>query len=159
MNISGKGFYNKYREYILFNKNLIIAGITATIASAFVAQLYASHDSNSILNSFIALVAEYGVYIPIFAILFYWDNKKKYVDSSTGKRDSAKLRSDFKKLVAAFSISEIFYIVTRTSLHYLLLQLGLEPYQASVTGSVVGGIVFIVCINTSVKHVKLFRKT
>ncbi len=150
-------FFIKYKDYILFNKNLIIAGTGAFFAGALAAQLYALHYSNALANSIVALATEYGVYIPVFVFLFYRDNRHKYVDPSTGKRNSKKLRGDIKKLFAAFSVSEIIYSVARTYFHYQLLQGGIEPYQASMVASSIAWAVFILSVNTGIKLVKLFK--
>ena len=151
-------FFNKYKDYVLFNKNLVISGTGAFFASAFVAQIYALHDSNALTNAIVALATEYGVYIPFFAFLFYRDNKHRYVDPLTGKRDSKKLRVDVKKLFVAFSISEIIFSITRTSAHYQFLQGGVEPYQASMIGSLIAWTMFFVSINAGIKLVRLFKK-
>lgn len=152
-------FLSKYKDYVLFNKDLIISGSAGFFASALVAQLYALHDSNALTNSIVALATEYGVYIPLFAFLFYRDNKHRYVDPLTGKRDSKKLKDDIKKLFTAFSISEIIYSITRISAHYQFLQGGVEPYQASMIGSLIAWAVFFVCINAGIKLVRLFKKS
>ena len=55
------------------------------------------------------LGAEYGICIPLFAVLFYFDNKDKYVDPITGKRIVIIIRNDIKKLAAAFSIAEVVF--------------------------------------------------
>jgi len=56
----------------------------------------------------------------------------KYNDPQTGKRDSKRIRGDIRKLFAAFSVSEIIYSLIKVSIHYQLLQLGAQPYQASM---------------------------
>src|SRR6476620_2580307 len=73
-----KTFYNKYKNYILFNKNIIIAGTAALIVGIFFTQLFAQHNENNLLNSISTLGVEYAVYIPIFGLLFYIDNKNRY---------------------------------------------------------------------------------
>ncbi|MFY3740152.1 MAG: hypothetical protein HMLIMOIP_000577 [Candidatus Nitrosomirales archaeon] len=158
MDATKTGFFSKYRDYVLFNKNLIISGASAILTSALVAQFYARYDTNALANSIVAIAAEYGVYIPFFAFLFYRDNRHRYIDPLTGKRDSKKVRNDVKKLFATFSISEIIFSVTRTSTHYQLLQSGAEAYQASMIGSLIAWAVFFVCINAGVKFVRLFKK-
>jgi hypothetical protein len=64
------GFFKKYRNVILFNKNLIISGIAAFFTGAIFTQLYAQQEGNNLLNAVVTLSVEYGVYIPLFAILF-----------------------------------------------------------------------------------------
>jgi len=49
---------------------------------------------SNVTNSIIALSTEYGVYIPLFAFLFYRDNKVKYVGPATGKKDSKRVKED-----------------------------------------------------------------
>ena len=150
-------FFTRYRDYILFNKNLLISGTCALITSALVAQLYSTIDHSAAANSLVSLVTEYSVYIPIFAYLFYRDNRYKYVDPF-GKTDRKKVLNDVKKLLAAFSISEIIYSVTRVYVHYQILVSGTEPYQASILASIIAWAVFSLCINFSVKLVRLFKK-
>jgi hypothetical protein len=152
------GFFHRYRDAVLFNRNLIISGAGAFFASAFVSQLYADYDSNDFANSALALATEYGVYIPAFAALFYLDNRSKYVDPATGRRDSRRIRQDVKKLFAAFSVSEVIYSVTKVAAQYALLQAGNQPYEASMASSLIAWGVFFVAINSMAKIVRLFRR-
>ncbi len=154
--MSGPGFRKRYAEAINFNRNIIIAGIAAFLTSSYVAQ--ESRESTGDLgNSAVALATEYGVYMPVFALLFYLDNRSRYVDPTTCKRDSKKIANDIKKLFASFSISELIFAVTRFGLHYQFLQSGTEAYVASMASSVIAWAVFIVAINLMAKAVRLFR--
>jgi hypothetical protein len=153
-----KRFYGKYRNYILLNKNVIISGILAFFAGALFTQLYAQYDSNNLTNSLATLSMEYAIYIPLFALLFYIDNRQRYVDPLTGKKYQNRIKSDIKKLIAAFSISELIFSFSKIAVHYQLLQTSVvEPYQASMIGSLAAWAIFLVSINLSVKAVKLFR--
>ena len=101
---------------------------------------------------------EYGVYIPLFALLFYRDNRVRYIDPLTGGRNYEAIKTDVKKLVAAFSISELIFSFAKIYIHYELLQSSLvEAYQASMIGSIAAWAIFLVSINLSVKAVKLFK--
>ncbi len=152
------GFYKKYPEYILFNKNIIISGIFAFFGGAWFTQVFAQYSSNNFTNSLVTLSIEYGIYIPLFTLFFYVDNRKKYVKHSTGNKDYGKIKNDIKKLVTAFSISEVIYSFAKVTIHYELLQLHVvEPYQASMIGSLIAWVIFLVSINLSLKAVKLFR--
>ena len=55
-------------------------------------------------------------------------------------------------------MSEIIYSVMKISIRYQFLQLGAQPYQASMASSLIEWGVFLVSINVSVKVVKLFKK-
>jgi hypothetical protein len=151
-------FYNKYRNYILFNKNIIISGVFAFFGGAIFTQIYTNYDNNNLANSITTLAIEYAIYIPLFAFLYYADNRKMYVEPTTGKKDYGKIKLDIKKLIAAFSVSEVIFSFAKVTIHYELLQLHMvEPYQASMIGSLIAWVIFLVSINLSVKAVKLFR--
>jgi hypothetical protein len=151
-------FYEKYKNYILFNKNILISGIFAFFGGALFTQIYTQYDANNLTNSLVTLSVEYGIYIPLFALLFYLDNRKSYMDPSTGKKDHGKMMADVKKLLTAFSISEVIFSFAKITIHYELLQLHLvEAYVASMIGSLVAWVIFLVLINLSIKTVKLFR--
>jgi len=154
----GKGFYNKYRNYILLNRNIFIAGTAALIVGVFFTQLYSEYNKNNLLNSIVTLTVEYTVYIPIFAILYYLDNRGRYVDALSGKKNYANIKSDLIKLFAIFSISEVIYSVAKVSIHFQLMQISFEPYQATMIASTTAWLIFLIIINLGAKFVKLFKK-
>jgi hypothetical protein len=150
--------YNKYKDYILFNKNLLISGIFAFFAGATFTQIFSEFNSNSLSNSVVTLIFEYCVYIPIFSYLYYRDNKLRYIIKETGKRNYSEIKTDIKKLIAAFTVSETIYSVSKVLLHYQLLSLGfIEPYQTSMIASVIAWIIFLFVINISIKAIHLFK--
>ncbi|MGC1930902.1 MAG: hypothetical protein WA667_18170 [Candidatus Nitrosopolaris sp.] len=136
-----------------------MAGICAFVSAAFVTQFYHTQYSEShIATSIVALISEYSVYIPIFGLLFYRDNRYKYVNPLTGKKDFKTIKTDIKKLLTAFSISEVAYSLSKISVTYQFLQIGLMPYQASMFGSLAASAVSILLINFMITRVvKLFR--
>lgn len=156
--MSGPGFYDRYKDAIKFNRNIIIAGAGAVLAGALVSQLYAGFDENNLVDSALALATEYAVYIPAFALLFYIDNRKKYVDPATGKADGRRAWADIKKLLAAFSVSEIIYSAVKVAAQYELLQSGAEAYVASTAASIMAWVVFMVAINTMARLTRLFKR-
>ncbi len=159
--IQRTALYNKYKDLILLNKNIIIAGTCAFISAAFFTQFYYSqYNESHIATSIVALLSEYSVYIPIFGLLFYWDNRHRYINPLTGKKDFKTIKTDIKRLLTALSISEVAYSLSKISITYQFLQLGVIPYQASMLGSLAASAVSIVLINLLViRVVKLFRPT
>ena len=140
-------FFSKYKNYILFNKNLIISGILAFFSGAIFTQLYSEYDQNNLRNSIVTLTIEYGVYIPLFTLLYYIDNKDKYLDKLTNKKNNSLIKHDIIRLLTAFSISEIIYSISKILIHYQLLQVSVEPYKASMIGSISAWIIFFIVIN------------
>ncbi len=150
-------FYHKYKDNILFNKNLLISGIISFLVGALFTQIYAQYDENHAFNSLITLIIGYAVYIPLFAFLFYRDNKAKYVDPQTGKKNSSRIKNDVKKLFTAFSISEAIFVVSKTYIHYSLLVSSVEPYQAYAVAEFISWVIYFISINVGAKAVKLFE--
>jgi hypothetical protein len=154
----GRRFYNKHRNYILFNKNMIISGIFAFIVGTFFTQFYSQYEKNNFVNSIVTLSVEYAVYIPLFGFLYCLDNKEKYLDQS-GKKNYAIIKNDIIKLFAIFSISEIIFSVSKVSIHFQLMQMSFEPYHASMIASFSAWFIFLVIINFGAKIVKLFKSS
>lgn len=155
----GKAFYNKYKDYILFNKNIIIAGTTALIVGTFFTEFYAQQTKNNFLNSIVTLTVEYATYIPLFGLFFYLDNKSRYIDPSSGKKNYENIKNDIIKLFVIFSISEIIFAVSKVSIHFYLMQISFEPYQATVIGSFTAWFIFLVSINWGAHMVRLFKNS
>ena len=147
----------KYRKVIFFNKNLLISGIVSFLAGALATQSYALFDRNNMSNAIITLTIGYCVYIPVFAFLFCRNNKSRYIDPLTGKKNSKNIREDIMKLFGAFTVSEVIYIAVKLYIHYSLLQLYVQPYQALTIAELTAWGVFLISINTSIKVAKLFK--
>jgi hypothetical protein len=156
--ITKHDFYQRYRKVILFNKNVIFSGFVSYLTGALATQIYAVFDSNNISNVLITLIIGYCIYIPLFSFLFYTDNKSRYIDPLTGKKNFKNIKEDAKKLFGAFSVSEIIFIVTKLYIHYSLLQLSVQPYQALTLAELIAWGIFLISINTGIKAVKLFER-
>jgi hypothetical protein len=154
---SFKQFYTRYRELILFNKNIVVAAIAAIITDAIVVQYAAQSITNNVLVSIFSIITDIGVYIIAFAGLFYIDNRKKYVDVVTGMRDSNMFRQDVKKIVTALGVSEVVYMIGKFTSIYLLLQSNVAPpYQVAMLSTLLAGVVSTVTANLMGKTQKLF---
>ena len=154
-----KGFFKKYRDTLLLNKSIAVSGLISFAIGMCFTELYANYagPESSIENSIYTLVIGYASYLPIFAYLFYRDNKDRYVDPNNGSRNTNKLLLDIKKLFTAFSASECVFIVTKTYIHFHQLELGyLEAYQAYFVAELVAWTFYFVSINTILKAVKMY---
>jgi hypothetical protein len=153
---SFKQFYAKYRELILFNKNIIFAAVASIITDAIVVQYAVQSISNDALVSIFSTITNSGVYFTAFAGLFYIDNRKKYVNSITGKRDSNRFKQDAKKIVTALGVSEVVYMIGKFTSIYLLLQSELAPpYQIAIISTLLAGVFSTVTANLMIKTQKL----
>ena len=142
---------------VLFNRNLIISGVAGYFSGALGAQLYSLYDNNMIVNAIVALLSEYCVDIPFFAITFYLDNRYAYHDHITGKKNPRLAKQNIKKIVIAISVSEAFYAVTKIFSHYQFLHYTMQPYQAAMASSLIAWTVFLVLVNVIGRKIKLFH--
>jgi RPA family protein len=154
---SFKQFYTRYRELILFNKNIILAAVAAIITDAIVVQYAAQSITNNALVSSFSIITGTGVYFVTFAGLFYIDNRKKYIDTVTGMRDSNRFKRDAKKIVTALGVSEVVYMIGKFTSIYLLLQSNIAPpYQVAMLSTLLAGGFSTVTANLMIKAQKLF---
>ncbi|HEY7570324.1 MAG TPA: hypothetical protein VH796_03045 [Nitrososphaeraceae archaeon] len=153
--------YRRYKDIIFFNKNIILSGLASLVVGSLITQLYALHYgyTNNFTNSVVSLAAEYSVFFPLFAFLYYRDNKFRYVDSVTGKRKGDIIKTDVKKLIATFSVSEMIYSSSKVIIGYQMLQMAfLAPYQAAVASTMMSWILSAASINIMIKVLKLFKR-
>ena len=142
------------QEYLKLNKNVLLAFAASIILSAIIAQVLS--DQADYLNTTYTTIADYVIYFSVFSSLFYFDNRKKYRLSS-GKTDTAKLKSDLKKLIMSLGIAEIVYTVLRWALQYYFLTINYDPYLASIVSQGISTIIYMIVLNLSVKITRLYK--
>lgn len=143
-----------YRQYIILNKNLIIAFVVAITVSAVVAQLLS--DQASYVNSSYTVVVDFVVFYSTFSVLFYLDNRKKYRLES-GELDRPRIKKDLIKIISSLGVAEIVYTAARWALQYYFLNLEYEAYLASIIAHVISTILYMIVVNVSVKITRLYK--
>lgn len=93
-----KSSIEKYRDYAILNRNLVISIVSAMFVSALFSQ--AIKGQTEYVNATLTVIVSYSVYYLIFGILYYKDNKEKYI-TETGIVNKKKLRKDFLKIVSS----------------------------------------------------------
>ena len=141
-------------EYLKLNKNILIAFAASIIISAIIAEILS--DQPDYLNTTYTTIADYIIYFSVFAGLFYLDNRKKYADGS-GKTDTKKLKCDLKKLFTSLGIAEIVYTIIRWVLQFYFLQIGFDPFAASITSQGISTIIYLIVVNLIVKITRLYE--
>ena len=144
----------KYREYFKLNKNILIAFAASITISAVVAQMLS--EQADYLNTTYTLIVDYVVYFSTFGMLYYYDNRKKYLLKS-GKTDKVKLRHDLLKILTSLGISEVIYTIVRWILQYYFLTINYDAYMASIVSQVISTIVYMITVNLSVKMTRLYK--
>ncbi len=138
-------------EYLILNKNILIAFSVSIAISAIVAE--ALSEQEDYLNTTYTLIADYVSFFGTFGFLYYFDNRKKYRLES-GKTDTVKLQHDLLRLLTSLGIAEVVYNIVRWISQYSLLSIDYDPYLASITSQVASMIVYLIAINLSMKMIR-----
>jgi predicted neutral ceramidase superfamily lipid hydrolase len=149
-------FYKKYRETILINKNLLIAGIVGFLASAVIAELYAIYSPSTILTSTITVLVGFIIYKISFIVLFHIDNKRKYTNRFSSQINFNILKQIIKKMIFAWSIFDIINNLSRWIILYELLLIGFRPFEAAILSSIAASSLSYLSINIILRRTKIF---
>ena len=145
------------KEYLLFNRNILIGFVGAFLTGAAISQAIAGFTS-PLVNSLISIVAELGVFLSIFGVLFYFDNKDKFIDEKGKRRESGKVKWILIKLASALSVAEIEYNTVKPAIHFWLLTLDYQPFIASTIASVIAIVGYLAVADSMVYLTRLFKK-
>ena len=150
-----KSSIEKYRDYAILNRNLLVSIVSAMFISALFSQ--AIKGQTEYINATLTVIVSYSIYYLIFGTLYYRDNKKKYI-TETGSINKKNLQKDFLKLVTSVGGAEIIYFSSRWILHYHFLSLGQEPFLSSITSHIIAATLFVIAVNIGVYLTKLYKK-
>ena len=148
---------SRLKEYLLFNRNILIGFAAAFLTGAGISQAIAGLTS-PFVNSLISIVAETGVFFVIFAILFYFDNKDKFIDEQGKKREFARVKWVLLKLASTLSIAEIEYNTIKPTIHFWLLTLDYPPSVASTIASFITIIGYLAVADSMAYLTRLFKR-
>jgi len=118
------------QQLLQINRNVLICFIVSASLSAVIAQLLSDYENY--LNTTFTIIFGYVVYFGIFSCLFYWDNKVRY---KTMK--SSLIKRELLSLLSSFGVGEIIYLGTRWPTLYYFLEVGIEPYLASLISEII----------------------
>ena len=150
-----KSVIGNYRDYATLNRNLIVSIASAMFVSALFSQ--AIKGQTEYINATMTIIVSYAIYYLVFGILYYRDNKEKYI-TKEGTVNKKKLQKDFIKVITSVGVAEIIYFSSRWFLHYHFLGIGQEPYLASIISHVIAATLFVLVVNAGVYFTKLYKK-
>ena len=136
-------------QLLQINRNFLICFIISASLSAVAAQLLSDYESY--LNTTITIIIGYIVYFGIFSCLFYWDNIERY---KTMK--SNLIKRELIALISSFGVGEIIYLGTRWPTLYYFLEIGIEPYLASLISEVIATACYMTTVTIFLRKTKTF---
>jgi hypothetical protein len=154
------GFRKKYRDYLLFNRNLLVSGTVGFFVSIIVTQIIVELDVSGAFDiSVITILIGYCVSKPLFIFLFHRDNKKKSRHSIVSTTDSRSLNHQIiKHLIIAYLVFDVVYIVSRFLIMYgLLLDSRTGALEASIISSLCASLLSYLSTNITIKLGRMFK--
>ena len=137
------------QQLLQINRNFLICFIVSASLSAVVAQLLSDYENY--LNTTFTIIFGYIVYFGIFSCLFYLDNKRRY---NTMK--SSLIKKELLALVSSFGVGEIIYLLVRWPTLYYFLEIGIEPFMASLISEIISTTCYMVTVTVFLRKTKTF---
>ena len=137
------------QQLLQINRNFIICFIVSASLSAIVAQSLSEYENH--LTTTITIGTGYGIYFGIFAGLFYLDNKNRYKQMKT-----SLIRKEIFSMISSFGIGEIIYLAIRWPSLYCFLEIGIEPYIASLVSEVISTTCYMTTVTVFLRKTKTF---
>jgi len=136
-------------QLLQINRSFLICFIASASLSAIVAQLLSEYDNY--LTTTITIIVGYVVYFGIFSSLFYWDNIERY----RGMKSNL-IKKELIALISSFGLGEIVYLGMRWPTLYYFLEIGMEPYVASLISEIIATICYMVAVTVFLRKTKTF---
>jgi len=137
------------QQLVQINRNFLICFIVSASLSAVIAQLLSDYENY--LNTTFTIIFGYMIYFGIFSCLFYRDNRNRY---KTMK--SSLIKRELFTLISSFGIGEIIYLGTRWPTLYYFLEIGIEPYLASLISEIIATACYMVTVTVFLRKTKTF---
>ena len=137
------------QQLLQINRNFIVCFVISASLSAVVAQSLSGYENH--LKTTITIGTGYLVYFGIFSILFYFDNKNRYKQMK-----SSLIRKEIASMISSFGIGEIIFLVIRWPTLYYFLEIGIEPYIASLVSEVISTACYMITVTVFLRKTKTF---
>ncbi|MCH8085793.1 MAG: hypothetical protein IIC15_05135 [Thaumarchaeota archaeon] len=137
------------QQLLQINRNFLICFVISASLSAAVAQLLVDYENY--LNTTFTIIFGYIIYFGIFSCLFYLDNKKRY---KTMK--SSLIKKELFALISSFGVGEIIYLSVRWPTLYYFLEIGIEPFLASLISEIISTACYMITVTVVLRKTKTF---
>jgi len=136
-------------QLLQINRNFLICFIISASLSAVAAQLLVGYENY--LNTTITIIIGYIIYFGIFSGLFYWDNIERYRNMK-----SNLIKKELLALISSFGVGEVIYLGIRWPTLYYFLEIGIEPYIASLISEIIATACYMISVTVFLRKTKTF---
>jgi hypothetical protein len=90
-------------------------------------------------------------WLALIEIIFYFDNKDRYKSMK-----SNLIKKELLALISSFGVGEIIYLGIRWPTLYYFLEIGIEPYLASLISEVISTGCYMASVTVFLRKTKTF---
>ena len=137
------------QQLLQINRNFIICFFVSASLSAIVAQSLSGYENH--LKTTITIGTGYVIYFGIFSILFYFNNKNRYKQMKPNL-----IRKELVSMISSFGIGEVIFLVIRWPSLYYFLEIGIEPYIASLVSEMISTACYMITVTVFLRKTKAF---
>jgi hypothetical protein len=137
------------QQLLKINRNFLICFVISASISAVIAQSLSDFENH--LNTTITIIIGYVIYFGIFSGLFYFDNKKRYK-----QMDGGLIKKEIFSMISSFGIGEVGYLGVRWPTFYYFLEIGIEPFAASLISEVIATGCYMAIVTVFLRGTKTF---
>ncbi|MGI9565544.1 MAG: hypothetical protein ACR2LL_00840 [Nitrosopumilus sp.] len=137
------------QQLLQINRNFLICFVVSASISAIAAQLLS--DQENYLNTTFTIIIGYIVYFGIFSCLFYFDNKNRYRSMK-----SDLIKKELLALISSFGVGEVVYLGVRWPTLYHFLEVGIEPFLASLISEIIATLMYMVTVTVFLRKTRTF---
>ena len=137
------------QQLLQINRSFFICFIASASLSAIASQLLSGYDNY--LNTTITIIIGYIAYFGIFSSLFYWDNIERY----RGMKSNL-IKKELFSLISSFGLGEIIYLGVRWPTLYYFLEIGIEPYLASIISEIIATACYMASVTIFLRKTRTF---
>ena len=137
------------QQLLQINRNFLICFAISASLSAVVAQLLSEQENY--LNTTFTIIFGYVVYFGIFSVLFYFDNRKRYKNMH-----SKLIKKEIIAIISSFGVGEIIYLAIRWPSLFYFLEIGIEPYLASLISEVISTACYMASVTVFLRKTRTF---
>ena len=137
------------QQLLQINRSFLICFIISASLSAVAAQLLSDYENY--LNTTFTIIFGYIIYFGIFSCLFYWDNKDRYK-----LMKSSLIKREILALISSFGVGEVIYLGIRWPTLYYFLEIGIEPYLASLISEIIATACYMISVTVFLRKTKTF---
>ena len=141
------------------NKNMLLSGTAAFFISALVAELSSQYFHSDLINTIMTIVSGFAVSIPLFVVLTYYDIRRRFTDSQTGKENYVIINQLYKRAIEIGSLYNVVYSISRFLLLYYLLNIPLAAFEASMISSLSSSAISYTVVNVIAKKFGILQFT